>query len=365
MALRCTAKVLQFARVSRASLVSPEPDDYADWYVNLLWVGRRKCLLVTHAATAFSVMVLDVRAADAPALGGVVREAIRRALVDEGLAPDALGDLDRTTATVAATASRRVLAVMNDIAYQATRLVAEEGGAQRADPLVVARHLQRSLHTYAEGYDRPLDRARRAASGGDAPAAPSPTAGLLLRIDLEDMPQPVWRQLEIPVSATLTDLEQALLLLFGWEGYHLSAFFAGEPWRGPMYVSRAMLDEFEEAKVSDGVTVGELLGAPTGRLVWVYDFGDGWEHLITCEQQIELPERRMRCTAGQNAAPPDDCGGPAGYAELLVAIGDPAHPEHADLLEWLGRPFDPAAFDPDLLNLVLKELPGRRMRRRR
>jgi len=40
-----------------------------------------------------------------------------------------------------------------------------------------------------------------------------------------------------------------------------------------------------------------------------------------------------------------------GYAELAEILGDPAHPEHQDRLDWLGldaaAEFDPASFDPD------------------
>lgn len=41
--------------------------------------------------------------------------------------------------------------------------------------------------------------------------------------------------------------------------------------------------------------------------------------------------------------PPEDCGGPWGYAELLEAIKDPAHESHAELTEWIGDDFDPGA----------------------
>jgi hypothetical protein len=37
----------------------------------------------------------------------------------------------------------------------------------------------------------------------------------------------------------------------------------------------------------------------------------------------------------------------------LEAIRDPKHPEHKDLMEWLGEPFDPEKFD---LAEVNKEL---------
>jgi hypothetical protein len=48
---------------------------------------------------------------------------------------------------------------------------------------------------------------------------------------------------------------------------------------------------------------------------------------------------------GQRACPPEDCGGPWGYEELIAILADPAHPERVERLEWIGRPFDPDAFD--------------------
>ncbi|MFN2464156.1 MAG: hypothetical protein ABR573_09690, partial [Candidatus Dormibacteria bacterium] len=38
--------------------------------------------------------------------------------------------------------------------------------------------------------------------------------------------------------------------------------------------------------------------------------------------------------AGERASPPEDCGGPSGYAEFLAAIQDPDHPDREGYLEW-------------------------------
>src|SRR5262249_9892724 len=89
------------------------------------------------------------------------------------------------------------------------------------------------------------------------------------------------------------------------------------------------------------------------KIRYTYDFGDDWEHDILVEKVLARDEAASypRCTGGRRAAPPEDCGGVWGYAELLEILGDPDHPEHEDKLEWLGLAgadgFDPAEFDAE------------------
>ncbi|MDQ3150841.1 MAG: plasmid pRiA4b ORF-3 family protein [Actinomycetota bacterium] len=81
-------------------------------------------------------------------------------------------------------------------------------------------------------------------------------------------------------------------------------------------------------------------GAPDARskIRYTYDFGDDWEHDILVEKVLDQDETASypRCTDGRRAAPPEDCGGIWGYADLVEALTDPTHPEHEDKLEWLG-----------------------------
>jgi hypothetical protein len=112
--LRCTGKVLALLRVSTSATAVGETSE-EDWYANLVWVDRRKCLLVTHAGTLFSVFVPNVTAAGLRRIGPLVVSAIETALRAEGLPVDTLGELDAQEVTVAKTADRRILGTMNDL----------------------------------------------------------------------------------------------------------------------------------------------------------------------------------------------------------------------------------------------------------
>jgi hypothetical protein len=60
-----------------------------------------------------------------------------------------------------------------------------------------------------------------------------------------------------------------------------------------------------------------LLG-PNDRVRYTYDFGDNWEHDIVLEKVMEpdANDGRPMLLTGKGACPPEDCGGPWGYAEL-------------------------------------------------
>jgi hypothetical protein len=92
------------------------------------------------------------------------------------------------------------------------------------------------------------------------------------------------------------------------------------------------------------------------RFVYLYDFGDGWQHDVLIEKIVE-PQPGQRypvCLADQRACPPEDRGGYPGSIEFVAAISNPAHPEHQEMLEWAGGAFDPWAFDLDAVNRALK-----------
>ena len=180
-----------------------------------------------------------------------------------------------------------------------------------------------------------------------------PGATLQLHIELRHTKPKVWRRVLVPDKITLVQLHLVIQAAFGWSGGHLHEFMAGEQRYGtpdPDYDTPGSVLS-ERTKLTRALT-------PAGTMDYVYDFGDHWQHRIKVEKTL-LPDPQLKlplCVAGANATPPDDCGGVPGYDEFVAAMRDPKHSEHAEMSEWIGRPWDPAAFDIAVANLWLSEI---------
>jgi len=109
--------------------------------------------------------------------------------------------------------------------------------------------------------------------------------------------------------------------------------------------------------------IAQLAPRPKDHFIFEYDFGDGWEHRVVVEAIADAdPDATYpRCLAGKRACPPEDCGGPSGYAELLRQLGDSNDEEHEAMLEWAG-PIDPDAFSLAEANRELAKLAPRSRR---
>jgi hypothetical protein len=174
---------------------------------------------------------------------------------------------------------------------------------------------------------------------------------LQLKVALAEIRPPIWRRLRVPAKLTLAQLHRVIQLAFGWEDCHLHVFrILGEDY-GP-----ADPDSAGETR-SERVTLAKLGLKAKAKFTYEYDLGDLWEHVVTVEA-VEPAEGAQTpvCLAGKRACPPEDCGGPWGYQDLIAAMGDPEHPDHVDIKEWLGTDhWDAEAFRLDQINAALAE----------
>lgn len=63
----------------------------------------------------------------------------------------------------------------------------------------------------------------------------------------------------------------------------------------------------------------------------------------------KIEEDYPKCIAGQGTCPPKDCGGTQGFMNLLEIISEPKHKEYKEIIEWIGRKYNPDEFSPDLV----------------
>jgi len=160
----------------------------------------------------------------------------------------------------------------------------------------------------------------------------------------------VWRRIEVPEDYSFWDLHVAIQDAMGWLDYHLHEFSVLHPLTGREQSVGIPDEDFaDERPVVPGWEVGitEYFTDARPVALYVYDFGDNWRHLVMYEEtcQADPSSAYPRCLGGALACPPEDCGGPYGYAEFLTAVADPEHPRHAELLEWVGGRYDPDGFN--------------------
>lgn len=162
--LRCTRNLLRV--LGTVAAVGPDPaPDAEDWYANLLWSGGRKCLLLTHAGTLFSIFEPGVRAADLRDTYHLVTRLIGRELAREGLSATTFGVLGEQELVVAKAADRSVLGCMNDMAVLCEHAsMTASGSLRQADLADLNQALRRNINS-ARGYQQPIDLARRRLTG--------------------------------------------------------------------------------------------------------------------------------------------------------------------------------------------------------
>ncbi len=259
-----------------------------------------------------------------------------------------------------------------EVAAVASEVIAAHGG----DP-IAAWH---ALHATAG----PLADAGRGAERGavaagalstpeprfEVPDAPAQVSTLRVRVDLDGAQPAIWRRLDLAGDLTLDQVHTLLQASFGWFDYHLHSFVpaidGARDRRLRPFPNEGMVEVADpDLPPEREVRLDQVLRAVGDRLMYDYDFGDGWEHTMELEsiRPRDAEEPRAACLAGERAGPPEDIGGIARYNQIAAALrgeegesgGEPLPAEELDdVLAWIGEDFDPD--DAALEDVDLEEL---------
>ena len=187
---------------------------------------------------------------------------------------------------------------------------------------------------------------------------------LVFHVQLAEITSAIWRRFEIRAEGTFWHLHCAIQDAMGWKDMHLHEFQfpSGDA------ATRIGITGFEETEedwkllASWETPLLDWFVAPPAQCRYLYDFGDDWLHTLILESRrpAEKGGRYPRCTAGERQCPPEDVGGPWGYAEFLEAMSNPRHSEHGSYREWIGGSWNAEHFRPED---VVFSRPSTRLRR--
>ncbi|MDD3867950.1 MAG: plasmid pRiA4b ORF-3 family protein [Eubacteriales bacterium] len=161
---------------------------------------------------------------------------------------------------------------------------------------------------------------------------------LMVRLDLGVYQ--VKRRLIVPAQMRLTELHNVLQSVFGWSNSHLydftvindktqNALVRLVPYEDDLaYDDRAVL--LDEHRLAEYLSEHQSI-------VYTYDFGDNWEHVIQLDRVIQDHDGELPyLLEASGKTPPEDVGGVTGFADFRAIILNPEHPEYPEMKLWAG-----------------------------
>lgn len=174
---------------------------------------------------------------------------------------------------------------------------------------------------------------------------------LTLKATLFDSNPLVWRRLLIPSKFNFFQLHLALQAAFGWENYHLFQF--GKNGLADKDGIGIPNDDYPIRDARE-IPLESIFSRRGERVVYVYDFGDHWKHLLELESISDKELHTAFCEDGANECPPEDVGSMTGYQEMIKVFASGTEAEKKEYRDWLGMPanrnWDPAHYDQREVN---------------
>ncbi|MFZ5766694.1 MAG: plasmid pRiA4b ORF-3 family protein [Thermodesulfobacteriota bacterium] len=168
-----------------------------------------------------------------------------------------------------------------------------------------------------------------------------------MNVRLRDIEPVIWRRFVVPAGISLDRFHDVLQIVMGWADSHLHEFTIGKKRYTEYPESR------EDGRECGRYRLGDLIKQKGRTMQYLYDFGDGWQHELTLEENSYFDpggQYHIACLDGARACPPEDVGGVAGYEEFCRVMKDPHDEEYERFREWIGGDYDAERFDIDAVN---------------
>ena len=343
MRIGCTKKLIDYLGC-KVEEIAPDVNSLFCFTANLVTINRKKCIVVTNDGNRMGFVLYGITAKDKKNIHRLFIEGLRTMLGSENYSDELIEKYltDCADVVFTKTADRKATAKNNKflerVMYLSTFIYGDDMFQREFLPFVnddiatidgdcvfTKEVIVEQLESYYS------IKARKYSAF---------TIDVALQLENED----AVRRVTVPCNITLFQLHLIIQTLFEWEESHMHGFVLKTGKNGEI-LEYATMNPEEEADALPGQTkiIDEseyllsqcFLGKKS--FVYEYDFGDSWIHEIRFVELIEDCDLEYPvCTSVQGTAPPEDCGGPLGFERLKEAIADKDHPDHEELLDWLG-----------------------------
>ena len=179
-----------------------------------------------------------------------------------------------------------------------------------------------------------------------------------LKITLDKTEPVIWRRIHVEKNTTFFDLHQIIQMSMGWGcnypfNFKVDGYVLGEPTTG--------INQSAKAKViidSREIDLESIFVKPGERFTYSSFLRNRCKHKIILEKFLpkDIKQNYPVCIHGEHAAPPEDCPSVEEYYDWLEIVQYRNHLLRRSVVKWLGKNFDPAHFDIEMVNKKLSRL---------
>lgn len=356
MLIQCTKKLLDV--LERKPVTHEEENLLFSWHANLITLNRRKTIVLVNDKNRYVVVLYGLKAKDFKRLDEVILNAIRLVLLDECIDEEIVEEYIRQAGKVVYGKTKNSIYVgkMNaacNVVYLYEDLLLDNTVYQTFVSKAASRYW---VGKQEEGYTSPSkEMFKDLEAFAGRPIFKCRAVELKVTLEIEN--HNIWRRLVVPINTTFTQLHKVLQAAFSWHDYHLHEFFIyGNERQDVSFINypsyskdgyKAIVNLVSDEEAFDypnesgiemifekGIKLSEYI-PQYKRLMYVYDFGDNWQHYIEVQKIIDNYDKNYAvCIDGEGNAPPEDVGGEYGYDEFLEIISDKNNPEYENMMAW-------------------------------
>ena len=306
MIIQATKKLQDMLKINLTEKIEDE-NSFESWSGNVFMLGRRKCLLLTHTQTLYSVFIYGVTQKTFKNLEEEVHKLLQILLKNDGISEELLGTVKNIS--FVKSSNRSVVSSMNQMSAELQCYK-----TSKEDELAAAVLLNHSLRTYGKKHDRParfLSNYNKSSSKiiqhNEFKKTTTSKNAFLGKIECVNdyRNHKSYKKVEVLEETTLLELCADILVMFDFDNDHMHQFYlskTGAPYNRENIILNGSIDSSdmdfmdpdEQFNFEQTITVKEAIDIEPSRfLCMIFDFGEDWVFKISkYKKEVEFDSKK-------------------------------------------------------------------------